>query len=594
MEVAAIPNELLPLGSPFIALFSLVPLYIALYRARTCRETFLLMFLQALTVHLGSSFWLANFRDFAVFTLGASALGTAAEAGLTGIFFFLHPLYERAHSRLQEPAGLRPGALPGRILWFCAVWITWEWFKSTGFLAYPWGTLFLAAYRWKIFTQIAAVTGVWGVSFLYALCSALTAEGIMLLGTVTHAQAPRAVVSAYRQAAAFTLCAFAASGIYGLCEWFMPRIPEKYLHTVIVQQNIDPWEAPDNAGVEISKRLTEQAVRKMRSEEQEPDLVVWSEGVLNRPFPFARYYYSEEPGEESLSAFIRRMGIPFIIGGDALVNPARRHYENSAILFDRKGEFAGFYSKIHLVPFAEAIPFPDNPLVQFFMEEIVKFSAGWSAGSQYVLFRIPAGKGGFAGRPLEYGRPAQAVIPLNSDGCAYPQVTAQYTGETGENPDNFVSFTTPICFEDAFPDVCRKLHKIGSEVFINITNDSWSQTKSAEYQHFAAASYLAIEFRSTLVRCANAGYSVVLDPAGRILADMPLFTEGAMGTQVPVYRRTQTCFAALGDWFAWLLMGGLAAQVLYMLCTSRLPWRRKGIRLCIQIEFRKTGGGQNA
>ena len=268
--------------------------------------------------------------------------------------------------------------------------------------------------------------------------------------------------------------------------------------------------------------------------------------------------------------------------------------DETAILFDRKGEFAGFYSKIHLVPFAEAIPFPDNPLVQFFMEEIVKFSAGWSAGSQYVLFRIPAGKGGFAGRPLEYGRPAQAVIPLNSDGCAYPQVTAQYTGETGENPDNFVSFTTPICFEDAFPDVCRKLHKIGSEVFINITNDSWSQTKSAEYQHFAAASYLAIEFRSTLVRCANAGYSVVLDPAGRILADMPLFTEGAMGTQVPVYRRTQTCFAALGDWFAWLLMGGLAAQVLYMLCTSRLPWRRKGIRLCIQIEFRETGGGQNA
>ena len=588
MEVAAIPNELLPLGEPLIALFSLVPLYIALYRARTCREAFLLMFMQALTVHLGSSFWLANFRDFAVFTLGASALGTALEAGLMGILFFLYPLHERMPSRLEEYGGLRAGAVSGRMLWFCAVWISWEWLKSTGFLAYPWGTLFLAAYRWKLLTQIAAITGVWGVSFLYALCSALTAEGIMLLAGAAHAQAPQAVAASYRQAALFTACAFAASGAYGLCAWLMPRIPEKQLNTIIVQQNIDPWEAGDNEGVEISMRITEQAFRRMRDEGHEPDLAVWSEGVLSRPFPYARYYYSDQPESESLSAFIGRMGIPFVIGGAALVNPAKKHYENSAILFDRKGEYAGFYSKIHLVPFAEAIPFADNPLVQRFMEDVVNFSAGWSAGTQYVLFRVPAGRGGFSGRPLEYGRPAQALITLDADGRAIPQITEQYTGENGENPDNFVSFTTPICFEDAFPDVCRQLHKTGSELFINITNDSWSRTKSAEYQHFAAASYIAIEFRTTLVRCANAGYSVVLDPAGRILADMPLFTEGAIGVQVPVYRRVRTCFSVMGDWFAWLLMGGIAAYALLRLFRMRAGAGIRCLRVYVHVQERQT------
>jgi apolipoprotein N-acyltransferase len=94
----------------------------------------------------------------------------------------------------------------------------------------------------------------------------------------------------------------------------------------------------------------------------------------------------------------------------------------------------------------------------------------------------------------------------------------------------------------------------GSELFINLTNDSWSRTKSAEYQHYAIASYRPIEFQTTLVRSTNSGYSVVLDPRGLILDDMPLFSEEYLFTEIPVYERVTTFYAAYGDVFVYVLI----------------------------------------
>ena len=81
IEAFAISNELMPLGSPFLALFCLAPLYRAIYRSKSYRESFFLFFIQILTVHMISSYWLANFHGFAAFTLGASAAGTAVQGG---------------------------------------------------------------------------------------------------------------------------------------------------------------------------------------------------------------------------------------------------------------------------------------------------------------------------------------------------------------------------------------------------------------------------------------------------------------------------------------------------------------------------------
>ena len=84
-----IPNELFLLGNPFYAFISLIPYYIAIKRAGNFKQAFLLGFLQSITTHLFSSFWLAYFKDFAIFTLGASAIGTGCIGGFMALFLYL-------------------------------------------------------------------------------------------------------------------------------------------------------------------------------------------------------------------------------------------------------------------------------------------------------------------------------------------------------------------------------------------------------------------------------------------------------------------------------------------------------------------------
>ena len=224
-ESISISNEILPFGSPLTALFCLSPLYIAVYKSKSYKQTFWLFFIQTLTVHLLSSYWLANFHGFAAFTLGASALGTAFQGGFCGIIMHVFPSKISKTKKLQEQAGLCPYQIFKRILWFCACWVLYEYIKSTGALGYPWGTLFMAAYSWKIFTQIADITGVWGITFLYALFSSLVAEIIMKCENFLDKEQAKNANKQLVQAAKFTAAFFVICGIYGTIQIAIPRWP---------------------------------------------------------------------------------------------------------------------------------------------------------------------------------------------------------------------------------------------------------------------------------------------------------------------------------------------------------------------------------
>ena len=63
------------------------------------------------------------------------------------------------------------------------------------------------------------------------------------------------------------------------------------------------------------------------------------------------------------------------------------------------------------------------------------------------------------------------------------------------------------------------------------------------------AHFRAIELRTTLVRSTNSGYSVVVDPKGKIISDLPLFKAESLYTEVPVYEHKKTFYASYKDWF---------------------------------------------
>ncbi len=526
----SIPNELLDFGSPFAGLISLIPLYLALSNARSYKESFFLTGLQALVVHLCSSFWLANFRDFAIFTLGASALGTACIAAVTG--WLLHVPYAGNGRAAAAPAY--------RAVYFAAVWTIWEWAKSTGFLGYPWGTLSMSAYRLTPIIQIADITGVYGITFLFAVFAASCGELLLFCGAPAS---PHGAPNPVKTVFPFTAVLFLLAAAYGAFRLSNKPEPRTYLNITLVQQNKDPWESEDDDdAIELSEQLTEQELAKLRSAGTDTDLVVWSEVVLRYPYPQASTHYDFHPESEPLTEFIRRMNVPFIIGapytlrravkpqkGSSKGTPAE--YGNAAILFDREGAYSDSYCKIHLVPFAEVIPGVEYEWARNLMDTLVGFSNGWKAGPAYKTFTV--------------------------------------TNKTG----NAVRISTPICFEDAFPAVTRQLYKEGSEIFVNLTDDSWSRTKSAEYQHCVIAAMRAVELRCSMVRSTNSGYSVHISSDGTIRNGMPLFTQSAGTFRVPVYSRKNTVYALAGNCFVYLCM--LYAVITILYCTAAERHRQK-------------------
>ncbi|ULQ59781.1 apolipoprotein N-acyltransferase [Brucepastera parasyntrophica] len=486
-----IPNEFIQDGSAIFGIVSLVPLYIAMKHSKSWGIAGLLGGLMMSLVHIFSSFWLAFFKDFAVFTLGASAL---AYFGL-GILVGWVLRYAFSLPRLTQP------------FIFALVWTLWEWFKSIGFVAYPWGTIIMTSRSFLPLIQIADITGTWGISFLFALISATFAEAFLIFYPVRNLGYKNISVrwENFIPIALFTGFLVILSSFYGFYRILRPPEKQTDIRIVMVQQNADSWDSNgrENALL-ISQRLSREALAQSQ---EKTDLVIWSESVLTVPYETRKYYYDEFPRADPFAAFLEEIDTPLLVGSPVIVDHENYGLSNSVLLIAPDGEQLDWYAKIQLVPFAEYMPFTEYKWVRDFFDTLVGFSRGWVPGKEFKAFSIQNVK--------------------------------------GEN----ILFTTPICFEDAFSSLTAKLHNTGSNLLINLTNDSWSKTESAEYQHFAIAYFRAIELRTTLIRSTNGGYSVVVDPLGIMLADMPLFTETSINIKIPVYPNITTFYARFGDWF---------------------------------------------
>lgn len=490
-----IPNELLPNGNSLLGLLAILPVYLAIRDSRSWAAAGLFGGLVVFLVHLMSSFWLAYFEDFAIFTLGASAVA---------YFFMGIPIGWALRYTARMSPVIRPFA-------FASVWTLWEWVKSIGFLAYPWGTLVMTSRDLVPVTQIAEITGMWGIGFLFALLPCALGEYLVpeirpVLTNLRHSAFRR---PSARPALLFTLFLFTLATMYGFIRLANLPEPDTHLDMILVQQNADPWiDDGYKSTILASQGLTREA---LASGKPTADLVVWSESILNRPFRENRKLYRRVPNGDPFLDFMAEIGTPLLVGSPVLVGPGNRDFSNSVILVSPDGEQLDWYGKIQLVCFAEYMPFTEYKWVRDFFESLVGFSKGW----------IP-------------GKELKSMAVTNSEGRT-------------------IRFAAPICFEDAFPSLCADLHNTGSDLLVNLTNDAWSRTKSAEMQHFAVASFRAIELRTTLVRSTNAGYTSVIDPGGRVLGDLPLFTADWLRMEVPIYPRVTTFYARFGDWFPLLL-----------------------------------------
>ncbi len=529
---AALPNEFLPWGATLPGLVALVPAFLAIYRISSRKSASRLGLLFGVVSTAIGNYWLAFFGEFSVWTIGGTILGYAGYNYM--LFGFLHFLahggYAATHLRIT-PA--YKGAMPRwpmpvwtmRPLVIAVAWTGYEYLKSVGFLGYPWGLIAYPVAKGELIAQIAEIAGVWGLSFLGAYANAAIAEAFY---RSTGGLGGRDGLRRHRDVSVYHLVTVALLGVValGFGAWQRPGVvPTETRSMLLVQQNVDSWAPGRFSGaLARAQELTLSGLAESPERSREVDAVVWSETALRRPYHREDSFFAAEPRELPFRQFLQLIGVPLVTGAP-MPQGSTGDATNSALVIAPSGELLGEYGKQQLVPFAESIPFWHVPAVQDFFRDTIGIYGTWVPGTH--------------SRPLP--------LPL-SDG------TTLMVG-------------TPICFEDGFGWVPRRMVNNGAELLINLTNNSWSRQNSAQTQHFVAARLRSIELRTTLVRGTNSGLTAVVDARGNTTESLPMFQGAAEIVTVPLYPQRWTLYRAWGDWL------GIVAVLITMGLVISTWWR---------------------
>src|SRR3984885_264424 len=249
-----------------------------------------------------------------------------------------------------------------------------------------------------------------------------------------------------------------------------------------------------------------------------PGLIVWPES----PAPFS---LQDPPFAARAPQIAQVSGSDFLVGAedwkrDRAGKPVAT---NSAVLLNPSGERIFTYDKIHLVPFGEYVP-----LRRWlgFTGKLTADLGDFAPGSVYAVGALPEGR--------------------------------------------FGSF---ICYEAVFPDAVRRFTAGGAELLINISNDGWFGRSAAPAQHLMMARVRAVENRRWLLRDTNNGYTVSVDPYGRIAAQLSTDIRGELDAPYD-FPTHQTLYVRMGDWCPWLC--GLVS-ILGVATTAAKPGWQKNL-----------------
>ncbi len=280
-----------------------------------------------------------------------------------------------------------------------------------------------------------------------------------------------------------------------------PGVPQE---VVLVQGNATLAEKRDLASAQENL----ERIFELSTAVAHPDtLVVWPEGSVPAYIP-ARI---AAVGDPPILPWIGN-GSAFLVGSYSYLHEERF---NAAFAVYPDGHVPMPYFKRVLIPFGEYMP-----LASCFsgLKELNANAGVFSAGTEAVVFAYPM------------HRP---------DGAAYTLKIAPL-----------------ICYEDTVPVLARESVRLGAELLVNITSDSWFGRTLAPHQHHLIAAFRAIENRRFLIRATNTGLSAVVDPLGKTIAWIPPFSEGTASAQVRLlnYRSAYTNWVGDRPWWALLTM----------------------------------------
>jgi len=191
-------------------------------------------------------------------------------------------------------------------------------------------------------------------------------------------------------------------------------------------------------------------------------------------------------------------------------------YGNSVFVFTPDGKMSAPYSKQHLVPFGEYLPY--RRFFEFALPALAAsdaFGTDLSSGQNTAPIDTPVGKAGIL-----------------------------------------------ICYESVFGELCRKEIKNGAEILFISTNDSTFGSSQALRHHLAQAQMRAVENNVPVLRAANTGISALIAPDGRLVQTLGADKTGYLAGILP-YGTGHTLYRTLGDGILLLFAALLLCSYIY-------------------------------
>lgn len=387
------------------------------------------------------------------------------EAGYVAAFGLLAPVLWRDERPVASSIGL------------AALWTLGEYLRGMWPLGgFTWGGLAATQVDNPTLLPLASVAGGWGVSFVVIL--------VPLLLLV-------ALEAGHRRRSAAVLLA-AAALVLGPALIPAPGATGRQLEVAALQVDVRVGEGRDLVGEDLAIAGEHVALHRGLAADP-PDLAVWGESALD---PGAS---GDAETVAAVRGAIAEVGVPTLVGA-VLAEPDGRQ-RNSTLAFDGSGEPVGRYTKAHLVPFGEFVP--------------------WRGALDWIeaIEQVPVDK-----------VPGPPPAPLELDGLRVGAV---------------------ICFENAFASLDRRLIAQGADFLLVTTNNASYGFSAASDQHVALSRLRAVENARWVVHAAISGISALIDPEGRIVDRTGLFERTTLRGTIRT-SGARTLYSRLGDWVPWV------------------------------------------
>ena len=472
-----------PWNLPWLQLLAAAGLFVAAEAAGGARRAALAGFAFGLGwFGVGVSWVYVSMHVYGLMPAWLAALATAAFAA----FLALYPALALGVARRFVPDRSRR-----LLLGLPASWAATEWLRGVLLTGFPWLASGYAHSDGPL-AGYAPVVGVYGITLVAAVAA----------GLIAH------VVCARPRRAAFCAAALAllAAGGYGLraIEWTRPEGAP--ITVRLVQGNVPQNEKFADGGLQRAV----DTFTPLLDRAGDADLVVLPESI----FPLSLNRLPEEI-IASLRDFVRARGAALVFG--AFIEQPPGAYYNSAVgLRPDADPPLQRYSKRHLVPFGEFIP--------------------WGFHWFVDTMQIPIGD-------QQRGADYQGPMELAGQRIA-----------------------VNICYEDLFGAEIISAWRVPERaptLLLNVSNLAWFDDSIALPQHLQISRLRALETGRPVLRATNTGATAIIDARGRVVAQLPLLATDVLAGSVTGYTGV-TPYVRFGNGPALLLMlaAGLAAVTL--------------------------------